>query len=59
MCRVNGDRDPDGPQVHHLRAGGVSVVIAADAIDDGRAASALAALVATSQQAAADAETAP
>ena len=31
MCRVNGDRDPDGPQVHHLRAGGVSVVIAADA----------------------------
>lgn len=35
-----------------------AVVIAADAIDDGRAASALAALVATSQRAAADAETA-
>ena len=35
-----------------------AVVIAAGAIDDGRAASTLAALVATSQQAAADAETA-
>ncbi len=30
MCAVNGDRDSAGPQLHHLRAGGVSVVIAAD-----------------------------
>ncbi|HYQ33230.1 MAG TPA: alpha-galactosidase, partial [Lapillicoccus sp.] len=28
---MNGDPGPAGPQLHHLRAGGVSVVIAADA----------------------------
>ena len=32
MCPVNGDPGPAGPQLHHLRAGGVSVVIAADAV---------------------------